>query len=192
MKSLGQSAMTAVTVAQQHIESAKAKGTAIALPPREKPLSVVDFGKLEAIIERDCTIKQIKKSIDVPKKDHDGYIYAWDFDVVVIGLELIPHADVDHRLVEAVQRPATPTGAIYHFTRLAAIKRNTRGDVGFQIALEDLAYDLRGRSEWAIMKACEFFRAQPSPFFPDHSEIMAKVEFFDKAAQSLKIEGPKS
>lgn len=190
MKTVAQAAITAIAKAQDTMELAKAKGTAISLPARETPLTVADFAKLEDLLNRDAVTKPITRSISVPLKDHDGFIYKWDFALETVGLEILPHGDIDHRLIEAIQRPATSTGAIYHFTRLAATKRNTRGDAGFQVALEDLAYDLRGRSEWAIMKACEFFRAQPSPFFPDHSEIIAKVELYDRASKTLKIEGP--
>lgn len=196
MKQIGAAASQAVTTIKQELD--KPKSTAIALQPRETPLTVADFAKLEELVTRDCVIKPITKTVNVPKKDTTGFVYGWELDLIPVGLSI---AAVDKKLpaqlIEALQRPATPTGAIYHFTRLAATKRNTRGDTGFQVALEDLAYDLRGRSEWAIMKACEHFRREASPFFPDHSAILEKVELFDRAAleikpEPLQIEGPKS
>lgn len=196
MQKLEHSASKAVTIAQNAMESAKAKRQDISLPAREQPLTVPDFGKLEQLIERSCTVKPTRKSVSVPKKDADGYIYAWGFELEDTGMQIIAHEDLDKRLIEAIQRPSSNVNTIYHFTRLAAVKRNTRGDMGFQVLLEDLAYDLRGKSEWAMMKAAEYFRAQPSPFFPDHHEIIEKVEAFDRACKNivynpLQIEGPK-
>lgn len=193
MQPIGKAASTAVAAVRQELD--KPKSQAVALPPRETPLTVPDFAKLEELVARDCEIKPIYKHGTKKFKDADGFVYREEFDLIETGLEIRALTEIDQRLAEAIQRPATPTGAIYHFTRLAATKRNTRGNTGFQVALEDLAYDLRGKSEWAIMKACEFFRKDPSPFFPDHSAILEKVELFDRAAQTLKplqIEGPKS
>ena len=196
MKTLAQSTEVAIAAAQNAMQQAKAKGTAVSLPARETPLTVADFGKLEQLIEQVCTVKPITKLVSVPLKYHDGYIYGWGSDLEYVGTQIIAHEDLDQRLIDAIQRPATAVNTIYHFTRLAAIKRNTRGDIGFQVVLEDLAYDLRGKSEWAMMKAAEYFRAQPSPFFPDFRDIIEKVEQFDKAAKNivynpLQIEGPK-
>ena len=186
MKTIGQSALVAIQQAKDIVEANKAKGTTVTLPAREKPLTVPDFAKIETLIENSCTVKSIRKHGSLPKKDPDGFIYAWTFESTEIGLEIIAIEDIDPRLIDAVQRPASSQGVIYHFTRLAALKRNTKGDVGFQVTLEDLAYDLRGRSEWAIMKSCEYFRKQKSPFFPDHAEILEIVEKFHKAALTIK------
>lgn len=185
MQKISTAAANAVTIAQNAMDGAKAKGSAVSLPARENPLTVADFAKIEQLIEKSCSVKPTRRSVSVAKKDADGFIYAWGFELEDTGMQIIALEDLDQRLIEAIQRPAAAVNTIYHFTRLAATKRNTRGDAGFQVVLEDLAYDLRGKSEWAMMKACEFFRAQPSPFFPDHSEIIAKVEDFDRATKNI-------
>lgn len=197
MKTFGQSSQVAIANAQTTMQQATATGTALALQPREKPLSVTDFAKIETLIEENCTVKTARRLKSVPLKDADGFIYAWASELESLGTEIVVNQELDQRLIEAIQRPAKSVNTIYHFTRLAATKRNTRGDAGFQVILEDLAYDLRGKSEWAMIKACEYFRKQPSPFFPDHHQILEKVEQFDKAAKNLvqkplQIEGNKS
>lgn len=121
MQKLSHSASKAVTVAQNAMESAKAKGTAVSLPAREIPLTVSDFGKLEQLIEKSCTVKPITNLKSVPLKDPDGYIYKWTSELEYTGTQIIALEDLDQRLIEAIQRPSSSTNTIYHFTRLAAI-----------------------------------------------------------------------
>lgn len=165
------------------------------LSPRPHPLSVADFSKLETLVDEHCEVKPILKNVSNPKKDPDGHIYGWTFETEVQGISITPCENMDQRIIDALNRPASIECLVYHFTRLAAVKRNTKGDTAFQIMLEDLAYDLKGKSEWAVMKACEFFRKQESPFFPDHAQIMAQVNIFDRAARdvgkAVRLEGPK-
>lgn len=182
MKPLGQVAATAV---KQMAEGRTTASSEIALPPRDQPLSVSDFSKLEAAVEKSFDARPVEKSVFKPKLDYEGKPYGETFDVVQTGLELITVGDVDRRLVEAIQRPTIPTHTIYHLSRLAAHMRNTRGETGFQAILEDLAYDLRGVSEWAIVKACEHFRRSGLPFFPSAHDFVDRARLFDRAVRTL-------
>lgn len=156
------------------------------LEPRQSPLSKEDFGKIEALIERNYRLKPKTEGRSMPKVDAEGNIYGWEYQTVEAGLALIPLTQaVDRRLVEAVQRPATRQIIAYHLTRLSAHKRNTRGGFGFQVIVEDACRDLEGCSEWAICKAYDELRRAESPFFPDLVEIEKAVNRYDRAAKAM-------
>lgn len=186
MKHIGSISKNVVSSTQDIVEN---KNAHLSLSPREKPLTVPDFAKLNDLIDQHGHLKQKQKSGQRPLKDADGYIYRWEFCLDPDGFELSLD-NADPRLIEALQRPASSQTIVYHFTRLSGTKRNTKGNMGFQVLLEDLSYDLRGRSEFAIMKACELFRKDTSPFFPDHSVIIEKVEEIHNAIMNYSPDIP--
>jgi len=118
-----------------------------------------------------------------------GIIATIYFLAVIFTVCILFAAETDPRLVEAIQRPATIEAIIYHFTRLAAHKRNTKGDMGFQILLEDIAHDLRYASEWAIVKACIELRNDPSPF--SQSTKLSSIRFYSTIKHHRKLNNGK-
>jgi hypothetical protein len=168
----------AVAIVVRNIQSDDSPNeTNLALSPRHTPLTATDCAKLSrhAKVQFKTEWGPIK-----PLLNAYGTIYDWEWGVKPIGcaLELLSN---DSRVLPALKRPTTPLNTMYHFTRLAATKRNTKGDAGFQIMLEDLAYDLRDCSEWAIIETCSRLRLDSSPFFPDYSFLVQAVRELNAA-----------
>lgn len=185
MKQIGSIAKGLTLTHQISSVSAMKGKKGVSLPARPKPLSASDFAKIEDIIITTCKTEEIRRDKKIPVLDENGIPYRWEFDTEIVGIQITKTDQTDPRLIEAIQRPATIEAILYHFTRLAAHKRNTKGETGFQILLEDIANDLRYASEWAIVKACIDLRNDPSPFFPDHKTIIDKVDFYDKASKEI-------
>lgn len=180
MKTLGKAALEAITNIQIR------KPNEVSLPSREQPLSVVDFGKIEDLIKRDFDVQENNKPIFVAIYDKDGNYIKDEYDERMIGLNLKSLTEVDTKMLDAIKRPAGTSNTIYHIARLSAHMRNTKGEDGFQTILEDLAYDMRDISEWALIKTCEFFRKSGKPFFPTAKEFTDQANIFDKAAKNAE------
>lgn len=158
-----------------------AQKSEVALPARTTALSRHDFDKIEYRINRHFEIAEIRDSgVRWVEERGQSEFQSW-----VTGTSVKPIGDVPGELIEAIRRPATPQHINAHLTRLAAHKRQTKGAGAFKIILEDLAYDLDGVSEWAIMKACEQFRKDPAPFFPETGEIIAVIGKWNDTAKKF-------
>lgn len=155
------------------------------LEPRQAPMSVEDFNKLEAWIDKSFTVKPITEGRSVPVKDDNGIIYRWEHDVFETGLSLTPQGTVDPKVIDAMKRPATSKTIAYHLTRLSAHKRNTKGGFAFQVIVEDVTKDLEGVSEWAVIKAYEKLRKAEGDFFPSANEIVKAVNVYEDAIKML-------
>jgi hypothetical protein len=156
------------------------------LEPRQAPITTEDFNKIEALIEKSFHVGTITEGRQVPQVDTEGDIYGWEFQSVPIGIVLHPRGEVDTRLIDAIQRPATRQQIAYHLTRLSAHKRNAKGATAFQVIIEDACVDLQGRSEWAIVKACDSLRKSEGDFFPSLNDIRKEAEWYDRAAQNIR------
>lgn len=71
-------------------------------------------------------------------------------------------------------RPAESRHIVFHLTRLASHRRDNRGAEALSAALEDIAFDLRGVSEWAVIQACRELRGKPG-WYPSTGEILGAV-----------------
>lgn len=163
------------------------------LAPRQEPLTPGDFVQLSEAMDRMFDVKQVTQSVQRPIRDELGITYRWEHDIEVIGLKPVPRGDVPQRLVDALARPSTDETVIAHLTRLALHKRHTGGASAFRAILSDLAQDLSGLSEWALVKACEDFRTTGDVWFPSTPEIIAAVRKWDRLAKDCgKREQPET
>lgn len=155
------------------------------LEPREKPLTVEAFEKIEEVLHRHFEVKTLTAAQSVPKVDAQGEIYGWEIRAVPVGVGIKAKGEVDTRIVDAVQRPATKAAINFHLTKLSAHKRTTQGGMAFKIILSDAERDLEGCSEWAVMKAYDKLRNEPGDFFPSLKTIVDTVKWFDAGARSM-------
>ena len=147
---------------------------------RENPLNEQQFKNLEMAFKNNFSFKQktIRKSI--PKVDNNGDIYGWEYDLIPCGHEIFKKGSPDKQLLEALLRPATNSAIGKHLTRLEQHKVYTKGQEGFQIILEDMIHDLKGVSEFAIIKICENFRLDTKDkYFPLTASLVSEIKNFD-------------
>lgn len=179
MKSLGDAAFEAIKSIQAIPKNS------ISLIPRENPLGTMDFAKIESLIPQNFDVRENNKPIFVPKYDREGNICGEEYDERLLEINFSPNEQCDPNLTVALKTPSSFQHSIYHLARLSAHMRNTKGVDAFQVILEDIAYDLRDVSEWAILKTCEYFRKTGIPFFPSAKEFCDKVKIYDRAAQKI-------
>lgn len=156
------------------------------LEPREQPLTVDDYKKIEMQIEKNFRVKSLRYSKSMPKVDNHGDIYGWESESFETGIEFILTGAPSPKLIDAMTRPATSKHIAYHLTRLSAHKHNAQGGFRFQVIIEDACRDLEGASEWAVCKAYDKLRYADGNFFPSVKEIVDAVRWFDTAAQKIR------
>lgn len=152
---------------------------------RDKPLADETYAKLdtkalEVISFRERIMEKTKFQIDeygdrVPQRQY-----------VFCGYELFTKGDVSPQLVESLQRPAPKQHIAYHMARLAAHKPYGQGPAGFGIVTEDVSRILDGKSEYAVIKACEYFiKDRSTRFFPDSGDFIELVASIDFSLKNL-------
>lgn len=153
------------------------KGTQVALagidlPPRLAPLETADIEKLDAAIGRSFIVERKPVYGYLAIRDEAGDIIRTEYDVVAKRDSYTPKAEVPNQLRDALLRPAERRHIIFHLTRLAAHRRDTRGKEALTAVLEDIALDLDGVSEWAIVLACREMRQKDTTWYPTTGEIL--------------------
>lgn len=144
----------------------------VALPARQVPLDTTGIEKIDLALAKCVREYQKPRYGSKPLTDKHGNIYRHEFDIVGYEPQLEIQAPLDQRLLEAIQRPAPNTHIVYHLTRLAAHLHDTRGIVSAAV-FEDIANDLRGISEWAVILACRELRAEKDRiYFPTTGQIL--------------------
>lgn len=173
----------------------------ITTAPRLSPLESADIEKIEAVIVQHFTVRREPIYGTKTTRDQHGEIVSQEFDLLGYRETMTPHAgtEVPHRLREALLRPATTRHVVFHLTRLAAHRRDTRGPAGLAAALTDIALDLGSVSEWAVVCACRDFRLRATAgknWYPETGEIINAISAQDamlrrllepKAAEAQKI-----
>lgn len=163
----------------------------VALVSRETALCTDDYLKIQALIDRSFIITVPVHYTTVPVQDDLGMVYKRE-SVAIEGEPVwAPVGEINLKLLEAIKRPAGPGHIAAHLTRLAAHLRHTKGDSAWQIVIEDVARDLNGVSEWAVVRSCAEFRAGDSPFFPDTPALIAKIRKWDAHARKLGTDDKK-
>lgn len=159
--------------------------TQLSLPPRPQPLTVEQFEQLEKSIEKHYKKLVVRRDVKIPIRDYNGNIYKWEYDFEDSIEGFIPIDNPPAKLTEAMIRPSTFQNVVFLLTKLESHKPYGRGN--FEFVLEDLAKDLENKSEWAIMKACEYFRRCEDVFFPNSSDIISKVIYFNDMVKILEV-----
>ena len=157
------------------------------LQPRQSALSLDDYEKLNTLADASFSFKPTFTSSSMPIKDDLGNIVSWEAAIVETGSTLQITGNPDRRLVDALQRPAPAGYIVAHLTRLGAHLRHTKGAAAFTIVTEDVARDMAGMSEWAVVKTCEEFRHGNKPFFPDTPELIACLKKWAERADSFRV-----
>lgn len=156
---------------------------------RPAALAPADFAKLQAKASEALSFRPRPRV--VMKRDEYGDMKEVRDD---FGEEVFPKGgEIDPRLVESLTRPTTPRYTVIHLTRLAGHLPFGRGAASFGQVVEDIARDLEGVSEFAIVRACEHFRADESlKFFPPTAAILRYVRDLDYSLKNLKTKKPKT
>lgn len=151
------------------------------LPYREKPLTADEFRKLEDHSKKFMAVREKTISKSVPKLDNDGNVYGWERDLVAVGSEVFFKSEPDEKTMEAIMRPATDVAIGVHLQNLYDHRPYARGNEGWKTVVRDLIHDLKGCSEWALIKTCEKFRQQTGErFFPLTADLIHAVKGLDE------------
>jgi hypothetical protein len=117
----------------------------------------------------------------VPRKDHDGNIYGWTYDVQETGGFVSkldnPTAEELAALKQAIA-PGSKEGIHSALEILAQIKPIGSSDVKQATRISYLVFDLldEGVSEFVVHEICRDYRKNAeNRFFPDHSEFLEKA-----------------
>jgi hypothetical protein len=152
---------------------------------RPQPLSTEDFRKLEAIAH---------DTLDIALKNVDELFWTTDEygdriqrkRSIMAGFDIAPKQEINPVLLESLKRQTTPRHTAVHLTRLAAHKPWGRGEEAFSVIVEDLARDLIGVSEWAIVKTCEHYRKDDTiKFFPDTAAFLRIAIETDRSLKNI-------
>jgi hypothetical protein len=135
---------------------------------RPKPLSEEDFIKLNIAAEKYLTIRN-----------------TYDSNGKELDLILSDKGNMPIALLDSLQRPLN-TGAIaIQLTKLSFYKSFRGGENGLKVIIVDAKKDLVGKSEWALLKACEEIRKSSDEFF-NYGDFLKSVSRFDYALQRMK------
>ncbi len=147
------------------------------LPYREKPLSDCDFKKILTLTKKYFVFEPRMIGASVPRKDHEGNIYAWEHEMISDGYDFQQIEEPPAALVDAMSRPATTSAIKEHLFVLSRMKRYTGGDAGLFVIAREIFRHLPDCSEFVLMKICDDFALDTSsPFFPDPAVFIAAVK----------------
>lgn len=171
--------------AMQNLATVQSSPALPALAPRPSPLENDDVAKMDAAIGQFFRVERKPTYGSVPVRDERGEIFRHEFDVVGYSDSYEPTADVPERLRDAMLRPATRQHLVFHLTRLAAHRRDTRGKEAFAAFLEDVSQDLVGVPEWSVVLACREMRGKNETWYPTTGEIMATIKRHQDKVESI-------
>lgn len=157
---------------------------------REKELDLQQYEQLDVFAHQCLSFKERVIRRLVWGKDEYGDPVQRE-ELELCGMEVFRKGDIGEHLLDSLQRPARPMHTIMHLTRLAQHLPYGRGEEGFQMVLEDIAKDLQGVSEYAIIKTCERFRLDPDlTFFPATALLVKYAKDIDWSLRNLEAEKP--
>lgn len=157
------------------------------LKARDQHLSDSQIENLRTHLEKNSSLQPIYGN--VPQVDSKGEVYGYKFDVRRTVRELNP--DAPRELKEALMRPSTEEAIIYHLIRLGTHVAYTKGKEALSAAVYDLAKELKGVSEWAVIEAVrEYWTNSDNKYYPEsgvilkmirdkHDEVLSMVSAFD-------------
>lgn len=171
MKSLNQIVPGVIENAQAGFSKT---GNAVSNTFRPSPLEPVEIEKIELALAKSVREIKTEKYGPVPITDQNGNVYKHEFGVIGCDFDYEFYGPIDNRLIEAIRRPTQKDHFVYHLTRLAVHLRDNRGHA-ISAVFEDVANDLRGISEWAVICACKELRAGKSQWFPATGELVETI-----------------
>lgn len=132
-------------------------------------------------------------------RERESHIVVWEMDEygdrvqvrkpVPSGPELFRKGEIGEKLLASLQRPCRKVDIGVHLARLAAHKPWGRGEETWRIVVADMCNDLEDLSEYAIIKACEYFRHNPDlRFFPDTAMLLVRARDIDWQIKHLDAE----
>lgn len=156
-------------------ETGQEKSLTVVLPSRPCPLESVEIDKLEQAIGRFFVIKREPVYGCAPVFDANGDFIKSEYDVIGEEQSFTRSTTPPDQLRDALLRPAERRHTVFHLTRLAAHRRDTRGGDALAAVIEDIAMDLKGVSEWAVIIACRDFRQKTAIWYPTTGEIIESI-----------------
>ena len=159
----------------------------VSLPSRPCPLESVEIEKLEQAIGRFFVVKREPIYGYVPVKDKAGEVIRSEYDIIGEEELFTKTNEPPTQLRDALLRPAERRHTAFHLTRLAAHRRDTRGEDALAAVIEDIAMDLKGVSEWAVIMACRDFRQKPAIWYPTTGEIIESIRKNQRKIETLFV-----
>lgn len=168
-----------------------AECVALTLAPRPSALEPDEIAKLDAAIERNFKINREPIYGCANVLDASGVLIRTEFQEIGCKENYVPNGEIPVKLRDAILRPASSRHIVFHLTRLAAHRRDSRGQEALSAALEDIAFDLRGVSEWAVILACRELRGKQG-WYPSTGEILEAVRTrHNRLVEAFAITGPR-
>jgi hypothetical protein len=153
---------------------------------RDRHLSEAEYASLENAADKFFSFRE--RVIDRVVWSEDEYgDRVQRRDQELAGIEVFAKGPVNKGLLESMCRPARPAHAVMHLTRLSIHLPYGRGADQFGLLVEDIARDLTGVSEYAIIKTCERFRLDPDlTFFPASALIVKYARDLDWSLKNIE------
>lgn len=148
------------------------------LAPRLTPLETQDIEKIDGLLKKHGAVRSKIEYGSVPVKDRDGNIVRYEYDQVGLSTDY-SRADIPDRLREAILRPASRQSIVFHLTRLAAHLRDTRGPEAVAVVVSDIAREIDGVSEWAVIDVYRSLWTSGRTFYPASHVIVDAIKAKD-------------
>lgn len=133
------------------------------------------------------TISSGTRGGQVPKKDYDGNIYGWEYDLIPTGqytAKVIDPTQAERQAIEKTLMPGHKRGIHAALEKLAQIKPIGSSDAKQATVISYLVYDLYqdGISEFVVNELCAEYRKKPvhqpkDRFFPDHGDFLLEANY---------------
>lgn len=122
-----------------------------------------------------------------PKRDHNGQIYGWEFDLIPTGeftAQVIDPTQNERQALETAIAPGHKRGIQAALERLAQIKPIGSSDAKQATVISYLTFDLHEDrvSEFVVQELCKEYRKKPvhdqkDRFFPDHGDFLLEANY---------------
>lgn len=128
------------------------------------------------------TIYSQKETIQIPKIDSEGNVYAWETDIVDTGKFTARVENItpeEKTALEIAITPGSKNAIMGSLETLAQLKPIGRSDLKQAVVISHLVFDLLdfGVSEYVAKQICKEYRRDPSSdFFPNPAKFLEKAK----------------
>jgi len=180
MKSLNETTKTAIAT----IGTEAGKSVALTLPPREVPLDEKAVEKIEEVLKSSGACKVETKYGNVPVRDDEGEIIKWVFGAVETKKVYDPEK-ISEKIRDTLLRPASKQAIAFHLIRLGAHVRDTMGAEALAVKASDIAREIDGVSEWAVIETCREVWLSKQKWYPQSGELVETIRRKDEAMKAM-------
>ncbi len=141
------------------------------------------------MIQIDNLVEMLPK-INITWEDVSDNLKPWKAKTMVRRRGLsrdLSDGEVD--ILKEICRPSTKSNRLAYISKLTAYRPTAKGtEDQYTLMLNDLADDLAGYCDYAVMKAIDDLRKQGG-FFPSANEIIQAVKYYDQTMKSILFMG---